>query len=189
VTLAGDRQAAALGLAHQRHGARRRDVRHVVARPGPLHDLEIARDHRALGARGLALDPDPRRDRAFVHRAALGEIEILGVLHDREVERPGVLERAAQDAGIHHRPAVIGDRDDAALLHVADVGERLALEALGDRPDRPHPHGAELARASHDQLGHGPLIVDRLGVRHAADRREPPAAAARVPVSMSSLYS
>jgi hypothetical protein len=102
-------------------------VRHVVARAGPLDDLEIARDHRALGARRLALDPDPRRDRALVHRAALGQLEILGVLDDRQIERARVLERAAQHTGVHHGPAVVGDRDDAALLHVADVGEQLAL--------------------------------------------------------------
>ena len=58
------------------------------------------------------------------------------------------------------------------LLHVGDVGERLALEALRDRADRPHAHGADLARAPHDQLGDRALVVDRLGVRHAADGRE-----------------
>ena len=68
-------------------------------------------------------------DRALVHRAALGEVEILGVLDDRQVERARVLERAAHQAGVHHRAAVVGDRDDAGLLHLGDVGERLALEA------------------------------------------------------------
>ena len=112
-------------------------------------------------------------DRALVHRPALAEVEILGVLDDRQVERARVLERAAHQAGVHHRAAVVGDRDDAALLHVRDVGEHLALEALRDRADRPHPHGADLLRAPHDQLGHRALVVDRLGVRHAADRGEP----------------
>ena len=65
-------EAATLGIANERDRARRRDVRDVVARARPLDDLEVARDHRALGARRLALDADPGRDRALVHRAALG---------------------------------------------------------------------------------------------------------------------
>ena len=100
------------------------------------------------------------------------EVEILGVLDDRQIERARVLEGAAHEPRVHHRAPIVGDRDDAAFLHVRDVGERLALEALRDRPDRMHAHGADLSRAPHDQLGDRALVVDGLRVGHAADRGE-----------------
>ena len=72
----------------------------VVTRAGPLDDLEIAGDDRALGDRGLRPEAEPGGGRALVDRPALGELEVERVLDQRQVEGAGVLERAAQQPEI-----------------------------------------------------------------------------------------
>ena len=61
---------------------------------------------------------------ALVHRAALREVVILGVLHDGQVERAPVLERAAHEARVHDAASVVAEGHDAGLLELADVRER-----------------------------------------------------------------
>ena len=59
-----------------------------------------------------------------------------------------------------------------ASLHLAHLGERLALEPLRDRADRVDAHRADLARAPHDQLGHRALVVERRRCSACADGGE-----------------
>ena len=188
--LAGDRQAAALGLAHERDRAADRHVRDVVPGAGPLDQLDVARDHDRLGLGRLPAQTDARGHLALVHHTALGEAEVFGVLHHRQLERLCVLERAAHQPGADDGSTIVGHGDDAAFEHLAELGQIFAREPLGHRADRSDPHEVGLAGAPGDQVGDGAAVVDRPGVRHAAHGGEPArGGGAAAPEAMSSLYS
>ena len=78
--LGGDLEAAALGLAKDAHGTKRRDVRDVVAGSRVLGEEDVARHDRVLGDARPTAEAEPRRDRAFVHLRPGGEGVVLGVL-------------------------------------------------------------------------------------------------------------
>ena len=85
----------------------------------------------------------------------------------------GVLHRQPEQVRIGDRLAVVGNRDDAGFLHPADLRHLHAGEPLGDRADRVNVHAAALRLGLLDDVArHRRVVVDRLGVGHAADRRE-----------------
>ena len=105
-------------------------------------------------------------------QALLGERRLLAVVDDREVEGLRVLEGPAHDAGARHRLAVVGERDAAGLLQVAELGELLALLAAGDGADRVDPHRALRAGPLDDRARDPRGVVHGVGVGHGADRGE-----------------
>ena len=113
--------------------------------------------------------PEPHRFGAFVHVAAGTQIQIFAMIDHRQIERARQFHRAAHHAGVHHRPAVVRDRDDAGLAHGTDGGKFLAEAALRDRADREHIDAGHFARALHDVAGNSRAVVHRQRVRHAAD--------------------
>ncbi len=116
--------------------------------------------------------------------------EILAVLHDGEIERARVLHRPAHQLGVHHRLAVVGDGHAAGLLELPHLGQLLAAEPLGDGADRVDAHHARLrARGWMMSSVTARLSLGGVVFGIAQTAVNPPAAAARVPVAMSSLYS
>ena len=128
--LAGGRQPAPLGGAHQVEGARGRQVRDVVAPAGLLEQQEVARHHHVLRQTGDPRQAEPGRPLALVHHALAGEGQVLGVLHDRQAEVLGVEQRAAHQLGVRDRPAVVGDGDRAGPRQLSHLGQLLAREPL-----------------------------------------------------------
>ena len=95
------------------------------------------------------------------------------MLDDRQVERARVLERAAHQA----RRSSPGGRRRRSRRCRPPSSRRCRRAPCPRGPCVIAPIGrtrtrADLARAPHDQLGHRALVVDRLGVRHAAHGRE-----------------
>ena len=123
-------------------------------------------------AAGMPRKPQPHRGRAFVHVAAGAQVQVLAVIDDRQIERLRELHRAPHHARVHHRPAVVGDGDNAGRFHGADGGQFLAGAAFGDGADREDVDHRAAARPLHDVAGHGGAVVHRLGVGHAADGGE-----------------
>ena len=187
--LGGHAQAAGLGLAQHAHRAQARDVRHVVAGAGRLGEEQVARDDHVLGDARPAAQPEPRRDRAFVHLRAGREVVVLAVLENSRSKVRAYSRARAHHGRVHHATPVVADADRAGVAQVGHLGE---LFAVGCRPsprDRVEPRAAGRTRARQHHLGDRARVVDRLGVRHRADVVKPPAAAARRPLAMSSLYS
>ena len=171
--LGGHAHAARLRLAHQLHAALRGDVAQVDALVLSLGHQDVARDHHFLRRAGDARQAELGGDEALVHHAVAHEALVLAVAHDEHAEVIGVLHRQAKQVGIGDRPAVVGDRDDAGLLHAADLRHLLALQALRDRTDRVDVHAAALGlRLLQDVACHRRAVVDRMGVGHAAHARE-----------------
>ena len=72
---------------------------------------------------------------ALVHLAVLGERRVLAMVRDHHVvERLRVDERVAEQPCRGHALPVVAEHADARLHHVADLGERLALEPFRGRP-------------------------------------------------------
>ena len=123
-------------------------MRHVVARAGKFGQQNIARHHHVFRSGRDPAQAQPGGVRAFVHVAAGREMQILAMIDDGQVERPGKLHGAPHHARVHHRAPVVGNRDNARFLHRADGGKLDAFAALGDRTDGPYVHGGMIARAA-----------------------------------------
>ena len=125
---------------------RRGHVRQVEpgARHVP-HDIRQDRDrsgHRAgLGRHRPAPEAQHRRDVPLGGLGALGQGGVLGVVDDRQSQRPRVDERVAQDRRRAYRGAVVGEADDARIGQLAERRQRVTGPPVRDRsvdedPDR-----------------------------------------------------
>jgi hypothetical protein len=104
---------------------------------------------------------------------------LLAVLRDQGVEHLGVLERLAHHRSVRDADAVVAERDGAARVHRAELGQLLALAPLRDRADGQHVGQVHAFRFAADELDHALVVQRGLGVGHAADGREPAAHRAR----------
>ena len=129
---------------------------------------DIARHHDVLGARRDASKAQAHALDPLVDVPSGTQVEILAVIDHRHAERCGVFHGPPHQAGIHHRQAVVADRDGALAAHGSNIGQPLALAALRDRPDRMHVDCRGAASALHDEAGHLRGIVHGLCVGHAA---------------------
>ena len=165
--------AARLRLAHKLHAAPRGDMAQVNPLALRLRNQNVAGDHHFLRRARRARQAELGGDKALVHHAVADEVLILAVAHNEQAEVIGVLHRQPEQVRIGDRLAVVGNRDDAGFLHPADLRHLHAGEPLGDRADRVNVHAAALRLGLLDDVArHRRVVVDRLGVGHAADRRE-----------------
>ena len=113
--LGGHREAARLGA---RAPARRAPavLRCAMCRRPPVRSSErdVARDHRLLGGGRDALEAEAeRRSAPSCITPSPASAAVLLVRDHRQAEHARVLERAAHQAAVHDRHAVVGDGDDA----------------------------------------------------------------------------
>ena len=134
-------------------------------------EQHVAGDDRLLGDGGPAAQAELGGDGALVHLGALGQPRLLGVLGDDAVERLHVLQRAAHDHRVVDALAVVGEDPDAGggVVHRAQLGELLALQADGDGADRLHVAVAGLPAEPPDLLDDAGGVGDREGVGHGVD--------------------
>src|SRR4029077_15863183 len=67
---------------------------------------------------------------------------------------------------------IVGDRDDASVLHRADSGQLFPSASLGDGADWKDISHGELFRSVDNVARHSGVVVHGHGVGHAADRSE-----------------
>src|SRR5437899_2594781 len=99
-------------------------------------------------------------------------MQALAVVHDREVEGPRVLERAAHHHAVHDGLAIVGHCHAPGILQLPKLRELFALGPLRDCTDGEYmsePRGTGLVQ---DELRHRLVVVHRRRVRHAADAGE-----------------
>ena len=171
-------QALRPGAAHQLDAAGGAEVGDVHVRAGLAGKGDVAGNHVLLGGARDALEAEAGRDPAFVHDAA-GELRVLAMVDDRQVEGGGVLEGVAHDAGVRDGVAVVAEADAACVRQLAHLRELLTGAALRHCADRQHAHEAGLPRSLHDVVDGAAIVHRRLGVGHGADGSE--AAARRRP--------
>ncbi len=139
---------------------------------GQLRQRDVALDHQRFRHAGNPAQAERGGVVALVRDAIALERRILAVVDDRHAEHAGVLERAPHQQRRRDRPAVVGERDAAGGLLLAELGELLALRPERDRADRIHARQLRFGRLLEDELRDPGVVVDRVGVRHARDRRE-----------------
>ena len=113
-------------------------MRDVITRAGHFGQQNIAGHHDVFGAAGNAAQAEAHGFEALMHVAAGAEVQILAMVDHGDAEAAGELHGAAHHARVHHRTAVVGNRDGAGVDHRADGGQFLARAALGDGADGPH---------------------------------------------------
>ena len=157
---------------------------------GQLRQRDVAEDVISSATAGMPRRPSSHAHEPFVHHAAARQVQVLAVAQHRLVEHPAVFERPPHDLGADDRRAVVGEGDRPALDQPADLGQLLALAALGDAADRKDVGDA------------GPLRLEDRRTRPAAWLSSagsvfgmhatlvtPPARAAAVPVAIVSSSS
>ena len=127
---AGDGQAARFGEGHHFDGVPRRNMGHVKTRAGELGQQDIARHHHVFGSGRNAAQSKAHAFDAFVHVAAGAQMQVLAMIDHRKAEGARGFHGAAHDARVHHGPAVVGDGDDAGVLHQSDGGQFFARAVL-----------------------------------------------------------
>ena len=128
----------------------------------------VAGDDRLLGDGGPAGQAEAAGELALVHLRVLGEPRLLGVLGDDAVERLHVLQRPAHHHRVAHALPVVGEDPDpgGGVGHRAELGQLLAAQPDGHRPDRVDVAVAGLAAQPPDLLDDAGGVGDRLGVGH-----------------------
>ena len=157
------------------HRARRRDVADVQPGADVAGEQHVAGDDRLLGGGRPAGQPEPRGAVALVHLGAVGEPRLLGVLGDDAVEGLHVLQRAAHERRVADALPVVGEDPHAGggVGHRAELGQPLALQPDGHRPDRDDVDQAGLLAEPPDLLDDAGGVGDRVGVGHGVHRGEP----------------
>ena len=171
--LGGDGQARALGRAHRVERRRDRQVQEVHARPGQPRQRDVAQHHQLLGLGRNAGDAEVARPLTFVHVPAARQRRVLAVLGERDVERGGVLERAAHEPRVLHARTVVGEEAHAQRRHLGQRRQSLPRPAHGDGAR--HVHVARRRRTQVEHLADDGCAVDgRVGVGHRDDGRVAP---------------
>src|SRR5580700_6907392 len=99
-------------------------------------------------------------------------MQVLAMIDHRQAEGAGRFHGAAHDTRIHDGASVVGDGDDASVLHQADGGQLFAGASLGDGADGKYINHRVARRALDDIAGDGGVVVHGRGVWHAADGGE-----------------
>ena len=173
--LGGHLHAARLRPAQDLHRARRRDVADVQPGADVAGEQHVAGDDRLLGGGRPAGQAEPGRAVALVHLGAGGEPRLLGVLGDDAVEGLHVLQRPAHQRRVADAVPVVGEHPHAGggVGHRAELGQPLALQADGHRPDRDDVDQPGLLAEPPDLLDDAGGVGDRVGVGHGVHGGEP----------------
>ena len=81
-----------------------------------------------------------------MHLRAFGQVVILAVLADQEIESARVFHRVAHDRGVHHAHAIVADANRAGLTHVRHFRELGAPLTFGDGAKGEKPGSSVLFR-------------------------------------------
>ena len=138
-----------------------------VQRPALVaRDAEVAGDHRRLGDRRVADQPEPGADRALVHVGRARERRVLAVQREHPPGRRGVLQRAPQQRGREHRAAVVGVAAGAVVGELAERRELLAELPHRDRGQEPDAHARVERGPLVQRVEHLRGVDHRVGVGH-----------------------
>ena len=139
-----------------------------------LGQQHVAGDDRLLGGGRPAGEAERRRAVALVHLRADGQPRLLGVLGDDAVERLDVLQCPPHQRRVGDAVPVVGEDPHGRrrVGHGAELGQPLAAQADGHRPDRDDVDQAGLLAQPPHLLDDAGGVGDRVGVGHRVDGGE-----------------
>ena len=170
--LAGNWHAPLFGGTQQLHTAGGAEMLAMDPGPGEFGHQDVPGDDHLLAGRGPAAQAQGRAPVAFVHDAIRDQRVILAMIHDRQLEHPGIFTGPAHQLVVLDTVAVIGDGHHAGLIKGTDGGQLLAGDALGDGTGDEDVDQAILAGAFMDEGDRAGIINGRAGVGHADDGSE-----------------
>ena len=163
-------QAFLLGGADQVQAGGGRDAAQVHARAGGAHQFEDRVQRDGLGHHRHARQAQARRQRAAVGHAAAADVGVLRTQPHGVAEGLGVLHGAQQHGGVEDRFLGLGEADAAGFGQFGHLGQRLALQAHGQRAQRVHIGLVEHARAVLEHFDQAGFVEHRIGVGRAHQR-------------------
>src|SRR5262249_10623873 len=101
-----------------------------------------------------------------------GKEKVFAVLNYRYLEREGVFQGSAHQLPIHHRLAVVADPHDASIHHLSNLCQFLTRTSQADRSNRENTGYRSALRLFQNITSYSWIVIDGMGVGHAADRCE-----------------
>ena len=147
------------------------DHRRVIAAAGQAHETHVALEHHRLGLARNARKAKARREFALVHHALPDEIRILHVVDDEGVEIARIGQSAPHHLRVGDRAGAVRERDRAGLLEQTDLGHSWPASPLVRAAAGTDMDDGRIARAPQNEIDHGRIVDDRVGVRHRNDGR------------------
>ncbi len=152
----------------------RADMLDVDAPARETREENVPRDGDLLGRGRDGGNPETVGGPPLVRGPPLGQLVVLGVFHEKKIERLGVFEGTPEDQCAAHRPSVVRECDGPRFLELREVRHLFPFQ-----PARDSRHGEYVCRPLGRRLlpdvpRHFRMVVHRVGVRHADDGGEPP---------------
>ena len=171
--LAGDRDAAGLGLTQQSNAPGRTHVLAVDVCPGFLSEQNVTRNNHFLPRTGPARQAKRAIPVALMHYARAHQRIVLAMIHHRQVKHRRVFQRATHQVIVLHTMAVVGNRHHPGAVQRADRRQFLPGNPLRDRAGRQHVDPGRALGAVLNQCHRARVVDRRTGVGHANHRGEP----------------
>src|SRR5690242_15660859 len=133
----GHAEAALLGPADLLERRLCREMCNVEARAGELCELNVASDANGFGGGGHSGKTETSGGDAFAHNSTSGQRNIFRMLNDGEIERAAVVHDLPREFCGGDGLTIVGNGDDAGLLHGCDFRDGFALAACTGGADWP----------------------------------------------------
>ena len=108
----------------------------------------------------------------FVHHPTTGQGLVFAVIDYRQIESARIFHRAPHHSGRGDRATVIRHGNDACILHLAHFGELSARRVFRDGADWKDVCTGGARGLLNDKASNRGIVINRVRIRHGADRRE-----------------
>ena len=166
---AGHRDPAGSGVSQQTDAAARTEMLAVDPGIAEIGQENISGHDNFLRRPRPAGQTEHRAPVSLVHHTAAHHVVILAMVHDGQIEHPGVLHCAPHHFMVLHAVAIVGDGHDARLGHRSDRSHLFTVQPLGDSAGREHVDQSVFACAIDDPGDGACAIRRRVRVGHADD--------------------
>ena len=165
--LGGDREAGALGAAHQVHGPGAAHMADVEAAARERGQGQVAQGHERLGGGGDAGQAQALGEASFMDDASGRQMVVLRVVEHGKPGGPREEQGPAHELRVHDRAAVVADGRGPGLMQGFQVGEPFSPLAQGEGAGEEDmdgrvapgdaPRGMEPGRGigRRERIGHG----------------------------------
>ena len=166
---AGYWDPAGSGISQQTDAAARTEMLAVDPGIAEIGQENISGHDNFLRGSRPAGQTEHRAPVPLVHDTAAYHVVILTMVHDGQIEHPGVFHCALHHFMVLHAVAIVGDGHDSRLCHRSDRSHLLTVQALGDSASWEHVDQSVFPGPIDDPGDGACAIRRRVRVGHADD--------------------